>query len=72
MDVPARGPTAAHARGQAFSVEPVAALVARLLRPDGGQLLLADPLERTRPHRHAHCPIMQPCTTACFHIGQHI
>ncbi len=37
-------------------MEPVAALVARLLRPDGGQLLLADPLERTRPHRHAHRP----------------
>lgn len=48
---------------QAFSVEPVAALVSRLVKPDGGRLLLADPLERTRKHR---CGCMYslwgPCT----------
>ena len=41
----------ARGHAQAFSVEPVAALISRLVKPDGGRLLLADPLERTRKHR---------------------
>ena len=48
---------------QAFSVEPVAALVSRLVKPDGGRLLLADPLERTRKHR---CGCMYPAPG--FHV----
>lgn len=40
-----------HAGMQACSVEPVAALISQLVKTDGGRLLLADPLERTRKHR---------------------
>ncbi|KAK9838372.1 hypothetical protein WJX81_007839 [Elliptochloris bilobata] len=44
---------------EAFSVEPVAALVARLVHLDGGRLLLADPLERTRHHRELFVELLQ-------------
>ena len=53
-----------HEGMQAFSVEPVAALVSRLVKPDGGRLLLADPLERTRMHRRGDALLTRGSCTA--------
>lgn len=46
-------------------MEPVAALVAKLLKADGGRLLLADPLERTRHYRRA--PSLPSSFWHCLH-----